>query len=277
MSLLDNGGGNPPAPPAPPNPPAPPGGQPPSDWVSGLTPELKNIVETKGYKTPADVVQAYANAERLIGVDKIPIPKDGVWDATARTKLGIPETPDKYTYKRPELPEGLPWDQNFEKAALTKAHELGLTPNQVQGLIDLYAGQRVSEFGGLDTMREQAQAEAAETLKKEWGNAYQVKLDNASRAAKMVGGDELVEALVETGAGNNPAIIRAFAKIGAMLGEDRMRSGQPSGFGLTPEEARAEATKLMSSPAYSNRNHIEHAEVVKKVESLFKQAYPDAV
>lgn len=272
MSLIDGSDKGAPPAPAATTTPAP---APNSDWVAGLPPELKSVVDTKGYKTPADVLTAYVNAERLIGVDKIPVPKDGVWDQTARSKLGIPDTPDKYTFNKPELPDGLPWDANFEKAALTKAHELGLTPNQVQGLMELYAGQRVSEFGGLDTLREQTQAATAEVLKKEWGNSYAVKLDNAARAAKMVGGEALIEALMETGAGNNPEIIRAFAKIGGMLGEDRMKSGMPSGFGMTPEEARGEATKLMSSQAYTQKSHPEHALTVEKVESLFKQAYPE--
>jgi len=264
MTMNDNA-------PAPAPAPAPAG----NDWVAALPPDLKSVVDTKGYKTPADVLTAYVNAEKLIGADKIVVPKDGVFDQAARAKLGIPEKPDGYKITQPQLPEGMEWDANFEKAALTKAHELGLTPAQVQGLIELYGGQRASEFGNLAQTQEQAREAAASALKKEWGNAYSVKLDNAAKAARMVGGDALIEALSSSGAGNNPEIIRAFAKIGAMMGEDKMRMGQASGFGLTPEEARVEAQKLMKSPGYTNKGDPEHAAIVEKVQALFSQAYPE--
>jgi hypothetical protein len=255
-------------------PTTPPSNQPPS-WTDGLSPELKNVVETKGYKSPADVVNAYVNAEKLIGVDKIPVPKDGIWDATARQKLGVPETPDKYAIEKPILPEGMNWDADFEKAALAKAHELGLTPTQVKGLMDLYGGTQIGKFGQIEQIIQQQRDEVSSVLKQEWGNAFAVKIDNAARAARMLGGDALVEALETSGAGNNAEIIRAFAKIGSMLGEDKIKAGLPSGFGLTPEEARGEANKLMSSEAYSSSGHPEHAAVVQKVQALFKQAYPD--
>jgi len=256
----------------------PPAAQPPAQgasWTDGLTPELKSVVDTKGYKTPADVLTAYVNAEKLIGVDKIPVPKDGVWDQTARQKLGIPETPDKYALEKPTLPEGMQWDADFEKVALAKAHELGLTPSQVKGLMEVYTGTQIGKFGSIEQAITQQREEVSSLLKQEWGNAYPVKIENASRAARMIGGDALIEALETSGAGNNPEIIKAFAKVGAMMGEDKMKAGLPSGFGLTPEEAKVEANKLMASDAYMNRGHAEHSAVVQKVQSLFKQAYPD--
>lgn len=253
---------------------APAGGS--ADWVSSLPEELKNVVTTKGYKTPADVVQAYANAEKLIGVDKIPVPKDGVWDQTARQKLGIPNDAKGYKFDKPTLPEGLPWDDKFEATALEAAAKLGLTNGQVKGLMDMFAAQRVAEFNGIAASREAERNQVAETLKSEWGNAFNAKIENASRAARYLGGEELIAALEESGAGNNPEIIKAFAKIGGMLKEDQMRQGTPSGFNLTPEEARVEANKLMASEAYTKTGHPEHAAVVQKVQALFRQAYPES-
>lgn len=277
MSLLDPAPAPAPAPapsltdPAPAPAPAPAA----SDWTASLPEELKGVIATKGYKTPADVVQAYVNAEKLIGADKIIAPKDGKWDKTALAKLGVPDSPDKYQIKRPQLPEGMAYDEAFEKAALTKAHELGLMPAQVQNLLDLYAAQQVAQVGKMQEMAQQAQEATAILLKQEWGNAYGAKLENASKAMRMIGGDALAEALIETGAGNHPEIVRAFAKIGDMLGEDRIRQGQPSGFNMTPDEARTEANRLMAHEGYANRAHPEHAAIVQKVQALFRQAYPE--
>jgi hypothetical protein len=246
-----------------------------ADWTSSLPEELKGVVTTKGFKTPADVLQSYVNAEKLIGADKILAPKDGKWDKAALSKLGVPESPDKYQIKRPTLPEGMAYDEAFEKAALTKAHELGLMPQQVQSLLDLYAAQQSTQMGRIAEMQQQQQEATATMLKQEWGNAYQAKLENAGKAMRMIGGDALAEALIETGAGNHPEIVRAFAKIGDMLGEDRIRAGQPSGFNLTPEEARNEANRLMAHDGYLNKAHPEHAAIVQKVQALFRQSFPE--
>jgi hypothetical protein len=109
---------------------------PDATWIGQLAPELRQLVETKGYRSPADVVQAYAHAQRAIGAAKIPAPRDGVWDEVARERLGIPGEPAGYQLARPQLPEGVPYDEAFEQAALPVAHKLGLMPHQVQGLLD---------------------------------------------------------------------------------------------------------------------------------------------
>lgn len=143
-----------------------------AEWVSSLSPELRSLVQAKGYKTPADVVQAYAHAQRAIGADKIPMPKDGEWDDIARSKLGIPKVADGYKITRPELPAGLPYDEALEKAALPIAHKLGLTPHQVQGLIEFYAGHQTQSVQSMLRGRQEEETLAINQLQQEWGGSY---------------------------------------------------------------------------------------------------------
>jgi hypothetical protein len=249
-----------------------------SDWISSLPPELKQVVEVKGYKTPADVVQGYANAQKAIGADKIMLPnKDtGEWDAEARIKLGVPVDATGYQIKRPEsLPQGMVYDEGFEKAALPIAHKLGLTPHQVNGLMEFYATHQGEAFKTMTVEATQALANAQALLKKEWGTTYDSQTQRAQIAAKHFGGDALITYLNATGMGNAPEVIRAFAKIGAMMTEDQLKVGQSSGFGLTPVEAEREARKIMATEAYQKREHPEHAEAQEKVAALFAQAHPD--
>jgi len=249
-----------------------------NNWVSSLTPELRNVVEVKGYKTPADVVQAYANAQKAIGADKIVLPnKDtGEWDADARTKLGIPADATGYKIERPaELPQGMAYDERFEAAALPIAHKLGLTPHQLKGLFDFYTGYTSENYKNAMQEAGRLKDEAASLLKKEWGTSYDVNTQRAQIAAKHFGGDALVQFLNASGLGNAPELIRAFAKVGSQMTEDQLKVGQSSGFGLTPEQAQREAKKLMASEAYQKRDHPEHAEVHEKVAALFSQAHPE--
>jgi hypothetical protein len=246
-----------------------------NDWVSGLTPDLKQLVETKGYKTPADVVQAYAHAQRAIGADKIPMPKDGVWDDVARSKLGIPKSAEGYQLRRPDLPQGVTYDEAFEKAALPVAHKLGLTPHQVQGLLDFYAGHQGQTFQSAVRGRGDEEAQSIGHLQQEWGQGYDAKVAQAARAARYFGGQSLINFLNESGMGNNTELVRAFAKIGSMMTEDTLKIGKAQGFSLTPDEARREANKLMASEAYTKRDHPEHSATVEHVSHLFEHAYPD--
>ena len=254
---------------------SPSGGASTPDWIAALGPELKGVVDAKGYKTPADVVQAYMHAQRAIGADKIVLPKDGNWDEEARQKLGIPKDSTGYTVKRPEgLPRGLAYDEGFEKAALPVAHKLGLTPAQVQGLVEFYTGYQAEGFTVASSANQKALEDAAAALKTEYGTAYDAKIAQAKRAALHFGGQPLVDVLNSSGFGNNPDVIRAFAKVGALMTEDQLKSGQSAGFNLTPAEALSEANKLRMTEAYLKADHPEHAALVAKVQTLFEQAYP---
>lgn len=246
-------------------------------WIAGLPTELKALVETKGYRTPADVVQAYAHAQRALGSEKIPLPKDGIWDQVARERLGIPAAPAGYALRRPDLPDGIAWDEGFEQAALPIAHGLGLTPQQLQGLMDFYASHQAEAFATAGRARQHQQDQAATALKDEWGPDYAVKLAQAARAARYFGGEDLLTLLNESGLGNNPQLIRAFEKAGALLGEDTLKGGNDgSGQGLAPTDAMRKARELMQKPGYLKREHPDHFDLVAEVNAMFERAFGQA-
>lgn len=254
-----------------------------TDWTTGLSDELKTAIASKGFKGPGDVTQAWFHAQKAIGADKIPMPKDGVWDPVAREKLGIPADPTGYKLTKPTMPEGLKWDETFEQAALPVAHKLGLTPAQVSGLMEFYAGHQGATFKTASEAQsaaalaaETTQAEALGALKTEWGLKFDPNLALASKAVQQIGGEKLVAALNESGFGNNIELVKAFAKIGAMLGEDTLTSGGAAKGVLTPAEAIAEANKLMQTEDYkTNNNPAMHKAAVEKVAQLMKMAHPD--
>ncbi|MBI1213963.1 MAG: hypothetical protein GC190_21080 [Alphaproteobacteria bacterium] len=245
------------------------------EWTQNLPPDLRSMVETKGYKTPADLAQAYAHAERAIGADKVVVPKDGVWDQQARAKLGIPERADGYHISRPSMPAGVAYDENFERSMLPVAHKLGLTPSQVQGLVDAVTSHRLGEYQSQSMAFHGREAETVAMLKAEYGQGYDAKIQQASRAVRHFGGDEVIQILNESGYGNHPALIRMMAKIGGMMTEDSLKVGRGAGAGLTADEAQVEYKKLMASEAYRRGDHPEHADVVRKVQQLFEQSFRD--
>lgn len=127
-----------------------------NEWTASLAPALRQIIEADGHKTPADLAKAYAELQRTIGADKIALPKDGAWDDAARERLGIPKEADGYKLKRPEnLPPGMTYDEDFERATLPVAHNLGLTPAQLQGLLDFYSAYAIDAYKADEMARRQ--------------------------------------------------------------------------------------------------------------------------
>ncbi|MFN9542802.1 MAG: hypothetical protein ACK59B_06405 [Alphaproteobacteria bacterium] len=184
-----------------------------------------------------------------------------------------PEAPQAYALKRPDLPEGVPWDEGFEKAALPIAQGLGLTPQQLQGLVDFYAGHQAEAFAAAGRARQLEETRASEALRAEWGPDYTVKRSQAARAARYVGGEELVSMLNESGLGKNPQLIRAFERAGALLGEDTLKGNSPGGSaGLAPADAMRKARELMQKPGYLKREHPDHFDLVAEVNAMFERA-----
>lgn len=173
----------------------------------------------------------------------------------------------------------MPYDEALEKAALPIAHKLGLTPQQLQGLVDFIADHRVAETTGLTQTLQARMDEAEQALRKDWGAGYERQLSLAARAAKRFGGEELIGALNESGFGNNPHLVRAFAKIAGPVAEDTMKSDgtptRPTADAALAEIARiqGEALKDPKHP-WINAQHPEHETLLERMRLLFAAAHP---
>ena len=242
-------------------------------WRDTLPDDLKN---DKSLATIADVphlAKQYVEAQRYnVGALKMPSANATPEEVAAfHKKLGRPDSPEGYTLMPPTLPEGIEWDKALESDFRAVAHRLGLTSPQVQGLVE-FEGRRT--LTGLQTRTQEAQA-VITALQAEWGPSYEPNLEVAGRAVRHLGGDDLAKALNRTGAGNDPAIIRAFVRAGKMLVEDGAISGEVEGH-PSSSDARAQANEIMADTKgpYWNKADPRHADTVKKVQALFQLAFP---
>lgn len=242
----------------------------PASWRESLPPELREAPSLGKYQDVASLAKGYVEAQTLIGRKGAIIPKEGdspEVTAAFRQAMGVPEKPEGYEIKVPEgLPAGV-WNDDAAGQFRTWAHELGLTPTQAQGLAERYA-----QMGGNAV---QQSAEVTETeLRKEWGVAFNAKMKAANDALRNIGGEDLAQYLQTSGLGNHPAMVRAWAKIGEGMGEDRpagMGTGRSSGM-MTPSEAKAERMKIMGdkNSAYWNRRDPAHRMTVDRVTDLMR-------
>lgn len=225
----------------------------------------KGFVELKGWGGPDDVIQSYANLEKLVGADRagrtVVLPKgdddaDG-WKAF-HAKLGVPEAPDKYGLA---IPEGS--DPAFATRAAEAFHKAGLTPKQAKALEAFWSG----EVQGIQTTTQEQQAkaqaefeakasEAITALQKEWGDKYAAREQGARNAALLAAGkigldQSKVEALEK--AWGTAETLKVFDWIASMMAPDRVEGGKPINTAMTPDAARERLKQLMDDRDWLTR------------------------
>ena len=83
----------------------------------------------------------------------------------------------------------------------------------------------------------------------------------------------------ESGLGNHPEMLRAFSKVGELLGEDSLVVGTGLGSSqLSPQQAQQEIQALYSdkdfSASYRDNRDPGHRQAMKKMDNLYQAAYP---
>lgn len=226
------------------------------NWRESLPDDIRNDPGLEPIKDVAGLAKSYINAQKLIGRDKIPVPGENAtpeeWRAVYQ-RLGMPENADGYEFEVPKE-----WGES-EKATLKtfheKAHELGLSKAQTKKLVEwnLEMGGKQQEL--LDSMQAEKLAQAVAKLEVDWGKkgsaTWNDKYGAARAAEEHFAKDipELKAALAETGAGDHPAVLRLFARLG-----DGLKEAGLKGFGhVAPEEARSKLESMMKDPEFQKR------------------------
>jgi hypothetical protein len=253
-----------------------PAGTPPSansTWYDTIEDsDLKGYLQNKGWKDPAELAVGYRNLEKLVGHEKIPLPK-GVDDkdgwARVYDALGRPKNADDYKLA---LPEGA--DPTFAKAAAGKFHELGLNPSQAAALTDWYNSQAQTMSQAQITQQTQAVEEQLGSLKSEWGGAWDENVNLGQRAAREFGLDQTKLAAMETALGTGE-LLKFMARVGRGLTEHKFEGGQTTNsFGMTPEAAKNRLGQLQQDGDWSKKYLSGNADARAEMDRLMKIAYP---
>lgn len=127
------------------------------------------------------------------------------------------------------MPEGVEVDAATLDAFKPLAKEFGLSQEQAQKLVDLYAGKQAAAAEAQAQAWREAQEQWVEQAKadKEIGGAkFEQNVATAKKALDKFGTPELFEALSLTGAGNHPEFVRFCARVGKAISEDTLVSPQ---------------------------------------------------
>ncbi|WP_225760231.1 hypothetical protein [Leclercia sp. Marseille-Q4284] len=186
----------------------------------------------------------------------------------ARAAFGtIPANDEEY--QPVEIAGGAKWEEVKEldavKAFAAEAKKLGMTNEQFAYALKTVAA---AEVDGRNYAMNHNKEASEQQLREEWKdpNSYDLNIKAASAAVKaFIPAAE--QAAFTTRYGNDAQVIKLLAKIGAEVSED-------SPLGLTSATASAEDVKsLMTSEAYLDSKHPEHAATMAKVQRFYAKQY----
>ncbi len=221
-------------------------------WIADLPEDLRSnptIASFKGndWKEVGPVIaKSYVEARSVMGKKAYDLPQDN-WTpeqySTWNKSIGVPESPDKYPALDMAKAEKVGMTKEVVEGTLKRFHELGLTPKQAKGLLnDWYLEQAVKGSEMQAEQEKQANAQAIQALKTEYGDKYDAKA-GLIRSVLNLGGPELAQRLEAAGYGNDPQLFKALATLGEKILEDSSARGGKAGIILGPEADRAAAER----------------------------------
>lgn len=249
-----------------------------TSWRDQLPEDIRNDPSLTPYQDLIGLAKSHVHAQKMIGRDKIPVPgkdaTDDDWN-TVYSKLGRPEAPDKYDLK---LPEGVKPDDPHAMALKAMAHKAGMNPRQLQSVMDWMQTTTGEAAKTQKQIYEQEFNAGIESLKKEWGPAYDRELRRMDSAIEHFGGESLDAALKHPGIPNKVRfeLAKALAKAGATLSEDHQNGGgNGQSMGMTPAEMDAKIADLMASQAFNDPNHPGRQVAMRQYENLMKSRWAE--
>tara|TARA_R100000963_G_scaffold9016_1_gene5937 strand:+ start:6430 stop:7245 length:816 start_codon:yes stop_codon:yes gene_type:complete len=242
------------------------------DWRSGLPEELKNDSTLQNINDVESAAKTLIHQQKMMG-NRIPIPKTDEEKAELYSKLGRPESADKYELNIPKE-----HNQFFPEANMNEfknvAHQIGLNNDQANALIEFQLKSIEADMNNQGSRLALGKEETEAVLKQEWGLDYDRNFRAAQRALQVYGDPEIAE-LMNTEAGNNPAVVKLFARLGKEVTEDMAQNTQNNSLAVSPLDAKAEIEAVYADKkhAYHNATDPKHAEAVEKVRQLHEKVY----
>lgn len=246
-----------------------------ANWYDSLPEDMRTDQNITKFDSVESMGKSWLNAQRMIGQDKIPMPQtDEDW-GNVYSRLG---RPDEATGYQIAAPEGTQVNEERQSAFLDIAHQLGLSQKQVEGISNWDFQSSASASESLNSNNEAATNEGIQSLKTEWGQAYDQNVQVANRAVNEFVGEADLKFIQETEVNgvrlaDHPVLVKMFANIGKGMMESGKLEGQGNEQAMTPQEMEDKRSTLMSNPAYTDNRHPEHKQIMRQVQQLFEQQF----
>lgn len=246
------------------------------NWYQQLPEDIRDEAALKTIHDLPSLAKSFVHAQKAVGMDKVVLPSKHATEQDWKqfwNKVGLPEKFEEYKVDPPKDAE---INTEFFGSVKKKMHELGFLPKQASELLNWYVGEEKKMLEARVEQGKSMMEEHKNTLKKEWGKAYDQNIERAKQAVKFLADPDLTKFLDETGAGSQPSVVKAFAKFAELLKEDAVH-GLKSQSVRKPTDAQVEIGTIMANMEhpYHNTSHPNHRAAVKEMSDLYSEAYPD--
>lgn len=189
------------------------------------------------FKSWRTLQQESTSAVRIPAKDA---PKEA-WDRYFKA-IGRPDSPEGYALTKPQLPNGLPYNDRLEKWFRQQLFDAGVPDGAAQKMFNEWNATQVAAYTAnqkaLEAQRVSFAKEAEEALRAEYKDEFPQAMQSMSAALARFGGAKIVETIKQArlpnGAtlDNHPDFIRMFVEVGRRMDADTMVAGD-AGAGKT--------------------------------------------
>ncbi len=254
--------------------PATPAATPP-DWLSGLPDDMKGYVQTKGFKTPVDVLESYRSFEKLHGVPqdrllKLPEQMDTPEGRAIWEKLGRPKEAKDYVIDIPKE-SGDPQLADWLRSVADKGN---FTQRQVETLVKEWNERSSSTMKMMNETQAIKLTDAENNLKREWGSAFEQNMFLADQGAQALGIDEATVKALGQAMGPDKAMM-LLHKFAVSTGEAEFVNGRSASNGvMSSEQAQARINEMTQDKSFQARLRSNDGDAKRQWDNAFKMAYP---
>jgi len=244
------------------------------DFKTLIPEEYREEKSLQNFNKMDDFVKSYLHSQKMVGLDKIPVPNkhatDEDWKEVYK-RLGSPEAADGYKYS---LPEDHAVPEETLKSFSEEAVKLGLLPNQADGIMKYYNSVINDGMKDQVAVADEARAKAEQELRSEFGSTFDNKITGAKNlAVATLGSDFLTNTTLSDGSklGDNIQLVKAFADLSEKLSEDDIVKGDTPSY-LTTNEIQKQINSIQQpGSAYWDKHHPSHSDAVSEVQSLIRK------
>ena len=252
-------------------------------WKESLRPDLRNSPFAQKFEDTPDglnkAMQSYGELERLLGHDKVPIPKDindvEGWNRLSKA-LGVPDKAEGYGLADANIPKdlaqmGLTLNKN-EFAEVMHAHKV--PPAAVKGIWDIYQKKAIDSYSKAMEEHQKTLTQTINTLRGEWGDAYETNVELGQMVINKFSDSPAMNDKITAMLSKNPEGIKFLAKVGEQFAENKVPEFQMKRFSLAPDQALEEVEKIkrdMDGPYMNSKGKFtdkEHTAAVDRVNHL---------
>lgn len=261
------------------------------DWRDSIPEEMRSSPTLKDVKDVGSLAKQFIDAQSYMGrsiripgedagddqwsefndklIAKVPglIQKPNYGDeATLESTLramGKPEKSDEYS--SPDFDTDMPGVNERLEGFKEVAYKHGLTKKQFKGIIGDVVGQDIQSYS--ESVNKSIQDQ--ESLKREWGEAYNSRLDSVANTARNTGAPDSLVKLLSSGKADS-ATVKWLHRMMSKGVESSQFESQSAGGAMTPAEADDAISDIMnnSKHPYWDSDHPDHQKAVDKVIGL---------